>query len=190
MPLVDWQGPGLALVNAIVWVVIHLSVGYLAARVDEARFDPGHWLFRSRAWERDGVLYQRLLRVRRWKGLLPSGGTVFGAFTIHRLRSHDRAYLSRWLAESCRAEMTHWVAILPVVLFLLWNPPLAWAMNMVYAIVANVPCIIAQRYNRPRVLHLLRKQERRATMPSLWPDLGADRLPPTTPGRLGRLRSP
>lgn len=162
MPLVEWQGPGLVLANGIAWIIIHLGIGYLAARVDETRFDPDHWLFRSRAWERDGELYQRLLRVRRWKRLLPSGGRVFGVFSIHRLRSHNGAYLSRWLAESCRAELTHWVAILPAALFVLWNPPLGWAVNVVYAFGANIPCIIAQRHNRPRVLALVRDQERRA----------------------------
>jgi glycosyl-4,4'-diaponeurosporenoate acyltransferase len=45
-----------------------------------------------------------------------------------------------------------------VVLFLLWNPPVGVAVNVVYAIAANVPCILAQRYNRPRVLAILERQ--------------------------------
>jgi glycosyl-4,4'-diaponeurosporenoate acyltransferase len=45
-----------------------------------------------------------------------------------------------------------------VVLFLLWNPPVGVAANVVYAIAANVPCILAQRYNRPRVLAMLERQ--------------------------------
>ena len=45
-----------------------------------------------------------------------------------------------------------------VSLFLLWNPPVGVAANVVYAFAANVPCILAQWYNRLRVLASLKRQ--------------------------------
>ena len=78
-------------------------------------------------------------------------------FSLAHVESRDRAYLQRWVAESCRAELTHWLAMATVVLFVLWNPPVGVAANVVYAVAANAPCILVQRYNRPRVLALLER---------------------------------
>ena len=74
------------------------------------------------------------------------------------VESRERGYLQQWVRESCRAELTHWVALALVVLFVLWNPPVGVVANLVYAIAANLPCILVQRYNRPRFLAILERQ--------------------------------
>lgn len=64
---------------------------------------------------------------------------------------------ARSLIESCRGEMTHW---LPIFLFWVFGfivPPYALVYMLIYALVANLPCIIVQRYNRPRILKILVK---------------------------------
>jgi glycosyl-4,4'-diaponeurosporenoate acyltransferase len=45
-------------------------------------------------------------------------------------------------------------------LFLLWNPPLAAGLLVGYGVVANLPFIAIQRYNRFRIQPLI---ERRAS---------------------------
>lgn len=51
----------------------------------------------------------------------------------------------------------HWLGILPFWVFGLFAPPgVIWIM-LAYALIVNLPCIIAQRYNRPRVYALLKK---------------------------------
>jgi glycosyl-4,4'-diaponeurosporenoate acyltransferase len=157
--LVELSGIWLVVLNGIAWVVLHLGTAYLCCRIPTQRLDHRRWLFRTRDWERGGVVYQAVLHIRKWKSLLPSGGPALGAdFSLARVESHDRGYLQRWVLESCRAEITHWLAMASVALFLLWNPPVGVAANVVYAFAANVPCILAQRYNRPRVLALLERQ--------------------------------
>jgi glycosyl-4,4'-diaponeurosporenoate acyltransferase len=42
--------------------------------------------------------------------------------------------------------------------FFLWNPWWGDAVIIVYAIGANLPCILAQRYNRLRLRHLLARR--------------------------------
>lgn len=39
--------------------------------------------------------------------------------------------------------------------FFLWNPVALGAAMVVYALVANAPCLLVQRYNRARLLRLL-----------------------------------
>ena len=161
--LVELSGIWLVVLNGIAWVALHLGIAYLCCRIPTQRLDHRRWLFRTRDWERGGAVYQAVLRIKKWKSLLPSGGTALGTgFSLARVESHDPGYLQRWVLESCRAELTHWLAMASVVLFLLWNPPVGMAANVVYAIAANVPCMLAQRYNRPRVLAILERHRARA----------------------------
>jgi glycosyl-4,4'-diaponeurosporenoate acyltransferase len=156
--LVELSGIWLVVLNGMAWVAVHLGVAYLCCRIPAQHLDCRRWLFRTRSWERGGRVYQTVLRVKKWKSLLPSGGPALGAdFSLAHVESRDRVYLQRWVVESCRAEITHWLAMATVVLFLLWNPPVGMAANIVYAIAANAPCILAQRYNRPRVVAILER---------------------------------
>jgi len=152
MPLVCLPSLWLIAVNTFAWLIIQLGIGYFAVRINDDRFNPNSRLFRTRAWEKNGTLYQRVFKVSRWKSLLPSGGRIFGIFSINKFRSLKQNYINKWLIESCRAEFTHWIAMFPAILFYLWNPFDAWIINIAYAVCVNVPCIISQRYNRPRVV--------------------------------------
>jgi glycosyl-4,4'-diaponeurosporenoate acyltransferase len=70
--------------------------------------------------------------------------------------------LNRFVTETRRAEATHWVLLAAGPLFLLWNP---WGLGLVmiaYAVVANVPCLVVQRYNRARLLRVVERARRRA----------------------------
>lgn len=52
------------------------------------------------------------------------------------------------------------ISILPVIIFNK-GPRLVKYINIFYAMIANVPIIIVQRYNRPRLTQLLRILKRR-----------------------------
>ncbi len=158
MPLIHLSTFWLIVVNTLAWAAIQISVGYFAARMSDGRFNPQSPLFKERACEQGGKIYEELFRVTRWKSWLPSGGKFFGIFSINSFRSADSGYAHKWLVESSRAEFTHWVAMLPALLFFLWNPFNAWIINILYAFFANMPCIISQRYNRPRVMRLMSKR--------------------------------
>jgi glycosyl-4,4'-diaponeurosporenoate acyltransferase len=59
------------------------------------------------------------------------------------------------VVETRRAELAHWPILALGPVFFAWNP---WwlALAMVgYAVVANVPCILVQRYNRARLYRML-----------------------------------
>jgi hypothetical protein len=107
-------------------------------------------------WEDGGRLYDRVFRVTRWKRALPDGAAWFKrGFRKKSFLSHDRAYLWRFLIETCRGELVHWVVMLCWPLFLLWNPPHVGALMLIYALLANLPFIVVQRYNRFRLQRML-----------------------------------
>ena len=85
--------------------------------------------------------------------MLPEAGNLFrGGFSKRRVLHHDRAYLERFLVATRRAELAHWpILALGPFFFLLerrGGSPLAM---VAYGVVANVPCILVQRYNRARL---------------------------------------
>ncbi len=148
-------GPAI-LVDAGAWAAIQVSCGYLTHRLPESFLERDGWLFRERDWEREGVLYVRVFRVRRWKRLLPEAGDIFkGGFDKRRLTRRDRCYLMAYRRETRRAELGHWLASVPFPLFFLWN---RWSLGgcmAAYAVGVNAPCIIAQRFNRIRLQRVL-----------------------------------
>lgn len=159
--MIVWDLPGywLILLNALAWFMIQVGIGYLTHRMSDRLLNRLTPLLRTRQWEKDGSIYQRMFQVKKWKSRMPSGGTVFaGGFSLKHVASKDKAYLERWVFESYRAELTHWMAMLPLLLFFLWNPPIGWIINLVYALAVNLPCIVVQRYNRPRLSAILERQ--------------------------------
>jgi len=149
------------LVNAAAWLVIHLGVSFFSSRLPLRWFHPDRGLFRSREWERGGRLYERVFRIRAWKRILPDGAAVFrSGFRKRRMLGRASGYCRTFVLETCRAELCHWLVFALVPLFFVWNPwYVAWPM-VPYAVAANAPCIVAQRFNRPRLAALAERGNR------------------------------
>jgi glycosyl-4,4'-diaponeurosporenoate acyltransferase len=147
----------LVAVDVAAWAAFHASTGYLVHRLPSQRFDHDTALTRARAVEADGRPYTRVLRIKRWKRRLPEAGALFrGGFDKKHLRGGTADHLADHLRETRRAELGHWLAAACAPLFFVWNPAPVGAVMLLYAVVANGPCIAAQRYNRLRLLRILR----------------------------------
>ena len=147
----------LVAIDVVAWAVIHASTGYLVHRLPSTLFDHDTFLTRRRRIEGDGAPYVRWLRIKRWKRWLPEAGNLFaGGFDKKHLTGRDPQYLATYVRETRRAELGHVLAASAAPLFFLWNPWYAGVAMLVYAVVANGPCIAAQRYNRLRLLRILR----------------------------------
>ena len=122
--------------------------------------------FRLLAAEQGGKLYLRL-GVRRWKDALPDMSKVFpGIMPPKTLPFHCSApALIRMIQETCVAEWTHvMLCVLGFGCVLIWNGAFGWAAALLFA-AGNIPYIVIQRYNRPKLLHILEKLEERQRMP-------------------------
>lgn len=145
----------LVLVDVVAWGLIHASTGYLVHRLPAHRFTRDNWLTRERRWERGGRLYVDVFRVKRWKHLLPEAGALFaGGYDKRRLRGTDAVALTTYARETRRAELGHWLAAAGAPLFFLWNPAWIGAVMLAYALAANAPCVLSQRYNRLRLARI------------------------------------
>lgn len=149
---------GLVVVNILAWLLIHLGVASLGTQLAPDRFDPAGWLFRGRRWERGGRFYEKWFVIKAWKGMLPDGAALFKqGFRKKTIRGHGAVYLNRFLIETCRSEVVHWIVLGCSLVFFFWN---SWRVGMVmvaYGVVANLPCILVQRYNRLRLTVALKR---------------------------------
>ena len=134
--------------NVLGWPIIHLSVASVVLRLPSEIFAHDNWLTAPRHWEQGGRLYRQCFAIRKWKSWLPDGAPWLGGFAKKTLRVRDPAYLEQFLLETRRAEVAHWCMFACLPIFFLWNPPWACWLMSVYAGAANLPCILAQRYNR------------------------------------------
>jgi glycosyl-4,4'-diaponeurosporenoate acyltransferase len=140
------------LIDIAAWFVIHMGVSYSMTHIPFSSFDTGFWLYKQRKWEKNGKLYVRVFRLKKWKKRLPDGAALFKkGFEKKHLKNIDNVYLDNFIRETCRAELTHWIVILFSPVFFIWNIWWVGVVMIVYAILVNLPCIITQRYNRIRL---------------------------------------
>ncbi|MBI2706460.1 MAG: glycosyl-4,4'-diaponeurosporenoate acyltransferase [Actinobacteria bacterium] len=151
---------GLVLIDSIVWASASVVIGFVCAKLPAARFRRDGWLTSIRSFEREGRIYERL-RVRSWKDSLPDGGQVFGSQSKRQLPDAPDRDLSGFAIETRRAEVVHWLLVAVAPIFVLWNPPGLFVAMVAFAVVANVPCIVIQRYNRARIDRIQRRRSRR-----------------------------
>jgi glycosyl-4,4'-diaponeurosporenoate acyltransferase len=111
--------------------------------------------------------YQRWGLIRRWKAWIPDAGHVLpGGIRKASLMGRDRAGLERLLAETRRAEWVHWALWPAWLATALWLPPRGVVINLAFATLFNLPCLLLQRYNRLRVRQLLRRADMYQRIPS------------------------
>ena len=146
--------------NLLGWPLIHLAIGLAALRLPPHLFARDSWLTAPRRWERDGRLYRDKLAIRKWKAMLPDGAPWLGGFAKKKFSTRDPSYLAQFLLETRRAELAHWCMLCCLPLFFLWNPPWACLVMTAYALAANLPCILAQRYNRIALDRAVRTRQR------------------------------
>ncbi len=155
----------------VLWPLFHIGAAALCFYMPSRYFEKDGWLYRPRSWEQGGLFYEHFFKIKKWKGYLPDGGAWFkGGYSKKHLRSFGAENLQLFLRESRRAELTHWLAILPFWVFGFIGPWYIVPLMLVYALAANLPCVITQRYNRPRI-ELLRKRQiaKKQTQPGVSP---------------------
>jgi glycosyl-4,4'-diaponeurosporenoate acyltransferase len=146
------------LLDIATWLIIHMGVSYLMTHIPLSSFDAGFWLYKQRKWEKNGKIYVRTFRLKKWKKKLPDGAALFKkGFQKKHFKGIDNIYLDNFIRETCRAELTHLIMFLLSPVFFIWNIWWVGIVMIIYAILVNLPCIIIQRYNRIRLKRVYSK---------------------------------
>ena len=136
----------LVAISALIYILGRL-LPYSAIREDS-------FPFASRPFERQGRFYLKL-GVKRWKPFYPDASIVIHkiikAVPEKNLKGPSAGKLQVLIKESCKAELTHLLALfaaIPCPIFFSWPGAI---LGGLYFLI-NLPAIVIQRYNRPRLL--------------------------------------
>lgn len=152
----------LALVDAGVWLAVHLVVGAIGHFLPDELFTSDRGWWRIRAFEGEGRLWSRCFAVDRWKDHLPeAGGWLPGGVSKRRVPGRSEQALVVLARETRRAEAVHVVSGLVGIAATAWNPPALALANAAFALAFESPFVIVQRYNRARVERVLARRRAR-----------------------------
>lgn len=149
----------------LLYCVIYIAAIGIASHFIGNAF-PRRWFraekfpYRSAEWEREGQIYTKL-GVRRWKDKVPDMSKICGDMVRKEVAARPTAESVRVLIqESCVAECVHAllaVFSMPVVVF--WPGAGGWIVWGL-CVMGNLVFVVIQRYNRPRLLKMLRRLEK------------------------------
>lgn len=133
---------------------------FLGEKLPRSWFKADAFPFRCYAWEKDGRIYEKI-GIHKWKTLTPDMSKyIKRTFAKQGNIMRDPEHLRRFVAETCSAEFVHWMLILlsPVFIVLMDTYGI---LPMILYILGNLASIIIQRYNRPRLIKLIQRIEKR-----------------------------
>lgn len=139
------------------------AVSFLLGRILPASwFDPTHAPWRSWKWEMDGKIYQKL-GVHRWQNKVPDMSRVFPKIMPAKSMKTipDQRGLKTMIHETCVAEAVHsLLCVLGLYMLRLWRGLGGVIFYLVYVLAGNLPFLLIQRYNRPRLMRVYLRREK------------------------------
>lgn len=120
-------------------------------------FDPSAFPYKCYSFEKGGKIYTAV-GVEKWKDTVPDMSRLFPKMVAKKVRNHsDIASLEKLLTETCVAEATHfWLCILGLGCLLVMPDIYGIIITLIWIILGNIPFMIIQRYNRPRIAKLIK----------------------------------
>lgn len=134
-------------------------IGFLAGRMIPKKWvRPENGIFRCFAFEKDGKLYEKL-GIRKWHKRVPDMSKILPfMMPAKNLTGDYQQRLPVMLQETCVAELTHGLlCVVGLYCLKLWPGAGGWVIYLLYITLFNLPYILIQRYNRPRLMNLYKK---------------------------------
>jgi len=130
---------------------MRLAVGFLFDRILDNKADYTRPWFQVKAWE---TRLYRFLRVKQWKRKMPAYDPSL--FSPEQHTWHEIAQ------AMCQAEIVHEIIVvfsfLPLLAARWWDSFGVFLITSLCAAALDLSFVFMQRYNRPRVLRLARRE--------------------------------
>lgn len=132
--------------------LMRLTVGYIFNITMKNKADYSKRWFQCRPWEMR--LYNKL-GVKRWKNKLPTFEPEVFDYNLHSWEEIAQAM--------CQAELVHGVIVVlsfaPIVFSVWFRAFWVFLITSIFAAAFDLTFVIIQRYNRPRIIKLIKHKE-------------------------------
>lgn len=153
----------------LVYSAVYVAVcGFVAYLIGEAMprkwFNERKFPYSEFEWEKNSEIY-KTLKVKKWKNKMIDMSKIFTGMIPKAIKlganSRDLRVL---IKETCVAEFVHWVlCIISGGVYWIWESS-AGVVVWFLCIVGNLPFIIIQRYNRPHLMSLMKRMEKKEAL--------------------------
>lgn len=157
----------MGVLKCIVYIAVSGFVAFVLGRIaPKDWFHADRFPFRTYEWESK---VWKAIRIKRWQAKLPDMSRILDFFLpdneilpLKRITESSLKNLPLMIQETCVSELTH--ALLCISgLGMLWIYP-GWGgvlITFVYVVFGNLPFVLIQRFNRPRLERALAQQDAR-----------------------------
>lgn len=155
--------------KCVSYLVTTAVLGFVGGRLLPPKWlNPNGWLFRTRAFEEGGRIYEKL-GIRKWQKKVPDMSRIFPKWMpAKNLSGNYKERLPVMIRETCTAEVVHLaVGLTGLRCFWLWPGVGGLVIVLIHGVLLNLPFILIQRYNRPRLMKLLQRIETGRSMHTL-----------------------
>ena len=133
--------------------VMRLAVGYIIDGIFHNNFDYNRKWFQEKKFEKH--LY-KVLKVKKWKDKMPTFAPEMLDLKVHTLEEIAGAM--------CQSEVVHSVIALlcfvPILATLIWGTFWVFFITSVLSACVEIMFVIMQRYNRPRIIKIIKRQKK------------------------------
>lgn len=147
------------LLKCVIYLALTGTVGFFAGRIiPKGWLKPEKGWFRSFSFERNGAIYEKL-GIRKWQNKVLDMSRILPRWMpAKNLSGKYKERLPVMIQETCVAEIIH-ITVSIVGLRCLWIWPGVGGITVtaLHIVLLNLPFILIQRYNRPRLIRLQKK---------------------------------
>lgn len=109
-------------------------------------------------WERDGRVYM-MIKIQFWKDAVPDMSRYIRSMAKKKIVVfRDPDYLDGLIRETCVAELVHYMLMLLSPIYMIFMEGYPGVIAAALYCLCNLPFVLIQRYNRPRLVALRERQ--------------------------------
>lgn len=155
-------------VRCFIFMAITGIIAFFVGRVLPKRWlNENGFPYKPYAFEKDGDIYEKI-GIRKWQNkMLDMSRILPKMMPTKRLEGNMLEKLPVMIKETCIAELIHTLlGLIALNCLFIWKGAGGIIVTILYEI-GNLPYILIQRYNRPRLIALFERLQKRANVRTL-----------------------
>lgn len=144
---------------AVYFAITGLLLFFAGRLIPPQRMEWYRFPYKLYAAEKEGTIYKKI-GIHHWQNKVPDMSKIFTKLMPpKRMVDTSKESLLRMIQETCVAELTHiLLCITGLYCIKLWPGAGGITLALLNIVLFNLPFILIQRYNRPRLVQLYKRQ--------------------------------